>query len=118
MHVHATGVLNDHGTIDLAGNSDKGTFVLNQGDVDVVHSKGLNTQHLDAATCVAEMTTAGTYTVIGGTRAYKGARGHGDFKIVFSGTMPRVNGTCANPNTTQPVSGRLAFHADGPLTMG
>jgi hypothetical protein len=118
VRIHATGVLTDHGTIDLAGTSDKGTFVLKQGDLDVVHSRGVNTEHVDAATCAAEMTTIGTYNVTGGTRTYKGARGHGAFKIVFSGTLPRVNGTCASLDAAQPITGRLVFHADGPVTLG
>jgi hypothetical protein len=118
VRIHATGVLTDHGTIDLAGTSDKGTFVLKQGDVDVVHSRGTDTEHVDAANCVAEMTTIGTYNVTGGTRTYKGARGSGAFKIVFSGTLPKVNGTCANPDAAQPISGRLVFHADGQVTLG
>jgi hypothetical protein len=118
VRIHATGLLSDHGTIDLAGTSDKGTFVLKKGDVDVVHSKGLSIQHLDTGTCVDQMTTAGTYNVTGGTRSYKGARGHGDFKIVFSGTLPKADGACANPASAQPVSGRLVFRADGTVTMG
>jgi hypothetical protein len=117
VRIHAVGVLSDRGTIDLAGTSDMGTFVLKNGDIDVVHSKGLNTVHVDAATCVAETTTIGSYNVTGGTRSYKGAKGHGAFKIVFSGTLPKVNGACANPDSTQPTSGRLVFHADGPVTL-
>jgi hypothetical protein len=118
VRIHATGVLTDHGRIDLAGTSDKGTFVLKQGNVDVVHSKGTDTEHIDAATCAAELTTIGTYNVTGGTGSYKGARGYGSFKIVFSGTLPRVNGTCASPDAAQPTSGRLVFHADGLVTLG
>jgi hypothetical protein len=118
VRIHATGVVTDHGHIDLAGTSDKGTFVLKQGDVDVVHSRGTDTEYVDPATCAAEMTTIGTYNVTGGTRTYKGARGYGAFKIVFSGTLPRVNGACANPDAAQPTSGRLVFHADGQVTLG
>jgi hypothetical protein len=116
LGVKATGPVNDHGHLDISSNDSKGVIVLSKGDIDVTHTKGTTTDHFDQASESFDQANTGTFTVTGGTGAYKGVTGNGDFSITFSGKFPPGT-TAAKAPSTRPISGQLAFHASGPWTV-
>lgn len=116
LPVTATGVVSDHGTLNIGTSGEKAVFDLNKGHLDVTHTNPAPTTTM-TANCLATQTMAGTYQVTGGTGSYQGATGHGDYKIVSTEQFTKVNGSCPNPNgNASPTSAALVFHASGPLT--
>ena len=114
----ASGIVADHGTINLGGNGTKGTLDLAKGHVDVTHTNPSPPFSLDKTTCTGTSVASGTYTITGGTGSYAKATGHGTYKVTFTGKFPLVGGKCnPSPNAT-PTSGLTTFHASGPFTFG
>lgn len=125
--LRATGVFKDDGaTLNLNGKPGKGSVVLKftNGWLDVTHFKGTMKQHLDAATCVFTVAVVVPYTVTGGTRAYKGASGHGTAHVSFLATAPRHaggkrKGKCDGSAKAIPVadSAQVMVLLSGPLKL-
>jgi hypothetical protein len=120
----ASGVFADTGSITLGnGKSTKGTLNFSKGKLDVMHSKGTNTNtptSFNTKTCHVVFDSGGTFKVTGGTGSYNGATGNGTFKVEFSATLPKLaNGKCNESNNAQPLAGSslTTFTATGTVTI-
>jgi hypothetical protein len=119
----ATGVFTDTGTISLGGKSTKGTLHFKKGGLNVNHSNppAPNTpSSFNATTCRVAFAESGTFKVTGGTGPYKGATGHGTFKVTFAATLPKLaSGKCNESNSANPLPGTslTTFKATGNLTI-
>lgn len=102
--------------------SSKGVLHMNNGTVDVTHSKGSNngqgSTKINAAKCSVVNVVTGTYEITGGTGSYKGATGSGIYKVTFDGTFAMTAGKCMITQNSSPASGLEVFYASGPLTVG
>ncbi|HUY06456.1 MAG TPA: hypothetical protein VMU99_04280 [Acidimicrobiales bacterium] len=119
----ASGVFTDTGSITLGGQSTKGTLTFSKGNLDLTHSKGSNSNtptSFNPSTCRVVFESLGTFKVTGGTGSYKGATGHGTFKVEFAASLPKLaNGKCNESNNAQPIAGSslTTFKATGTLTI-
>jgi membrane-bound lytic murein transglycosylase len=116
LDVKATGPIDDTGHLTVSGNGSKAVIALSKGDIDVNHAKGTSTEHFDQATETLSMGNNGTFTVTGGTGAYKGVTGAGNFSVTFTGKY-KPGTTEQHVQNAQPVSAQLSFHADGNWTV-
>lgn len=84
-------------------------FVFPKGSVKVRHHATSNRQHHDRVTCFGTFTQDGTYRIVGGTGAYAGATGHGDYTVhaQFVG--------CSRTRPPHPF--QLVLRAKGPLNL-
>jgi hypothetical protein len=117
--VQASGVVNSVGTVPLSGPSNA-TSSLNfrAGKLTVHHKQTSSKQSTNLKTCVVSQAQGGVYTVVGGTGQFRGATGHGTFKVAFTITFPRLkNGKCNTSAKAVPVSGKISFLAFGPLSV-
>jgi hypothetical protein len=122
--LHATGSITDHGSINLNTNGRPAVIKLAKGDLIVQHSNSnRKTTGYDQSTGVMTAVETGTFKVVSGTGSYKGANGHGDFRINL--TLKFAPGTSESTAQTSsltvgpsgnPQSGVVVFHADGPVT--
>jgi len=107
--VSASGVFSASGTFPGIGDGrdqslarfPDGTFVVTHPASDLkptVHD-------MDSRTCAMILDETGTFTVGGGTGAYKGITGYGSDTAQFTGTLPRRNGKCDTSATAVPVPG-------------
>ena len=111
------------------GNGGEHTFETLAGGFAVTHVKNPNGEGSASGpvngVCAFKEATSGTYTVVPdkSTGSFKGATGHGDFALTFSGTGPiqAKATTCSvgnnGPNVSGIKSASIAFKASGPLTV-
>ena len=115
----ATGVVHATGGKLPSGGANKGTDTIpfTQGSLTVYHARTAGTQHFDKAACAFSGNETGTYTVQSGTGVFKGATGHGTYKVTFEGKFKLTGGKCKVSNSTEPASAQTTFHASGPLRV-
>jgi hypothetical protein len=100
------GPIHAHGKdVVVSGHVDK--FVFPRGSITIRHRNTAQHQHFDKVTCYGVFTQRGVYRVTGGTGAYAGAHGHGNFN---------ANGTSFGCGK-QPRIFQLVLHAAGPLSV-
>jgi hypothetical protein len=114
--VIATGVFTAGGTATpLAGTN---TLKFPNGTIDVTSKrKGKPRYFADTKTCYESVFQKGTYTVVGGTGAYKGIAGSGKFTLTIRQIGPSRNGKC-NTKTAKRVASQGIITARGPVTLG
>lgn len=112
--VIATGVFTagGHGG---TGRGAVGTLVFPKGTVKIRHSRGQGSQHFNPKTCLLTVSLHGTYRVLGGTGAYAGISGHGNYQLSILAIAARVNGKCSMRQ--QPVAFHQLINASGPVSL-
>ena len=110
--VLAYGAFNAAGqNVDHATNT--GTFHFANGTINVTHpSDPGGTFSFNPVTCVGHFTATGDYTITGGTGAYIGIRGHGEYT---------VKGAIVSAHTThgcgQQIGQLVIINAQGPVSF-
>jgi hypothetical protein len=103
--VIATGPVHAAGRdVQLTNTSDR--FVFPKGNLIISHHTVSNQASFDPKTCTARFNEKGTYRIAGGTRAYSGATGHGEYHLEV------LTQGCNRPKVFI-----LEIHASGPLTL-
>jgi hypothetical protein len=126
----ATGVIHDTGSIYLAPGSGKdgsgpgpATIKLTKGDINVQHgasNPNLQPQLMKAGTCLYGGKQNVSFTITGGTGAYKNikAGGKGTATVDEQFTMPRMDHSkeCNLADNAVPTGGTYIFTATGTIT--
>ena len=113
--VSATAVLIARGPLTVGGtiNLQTGHVKLPGGTLTLSHKQSWGTQGENHRTCLATVTSSGTYKVTGGTGRYEGIHGHGTYRLTAYAIVKKVNGKCA---TDVPYAQTELLTATGPLT--
>jgi hypothetical protein len=111
----ATGPITAGGTAELIG--EKGKIVFPTGTIKVTNKlTGNPTQTGSKQNCIAIYSEKGTYTVTGGTGAYTGITGSGQFSLKTTGVGMLKNGKCDTASSSKPVASQSTITASGPIT--
>ena len=78
--VIGNGPIHAHGR-DVVVNGHTDRFVFPKGSITIRHHNTRQHRHFDRVTCYGTFVQSGVYRVVGGTRAYSGASGHGKFVV-------------------------------------
>jgi hypothetical protein len=114
--VSATATLIAHGPLTVGGtiNLETGHVRLPGGTLQLSHHQVWGTQGQSAKTCLATLTSSGTYTVTKGTGSYKNVKGHGTYTLTAYAIVKKANGHCATK--VVPYAQTELLTASGPLT--
>jgi hypothetical protein len=102
------------GGVDHSG-SKVDTVVFPNGSFKIAHSQGTGTQHVNPKTCLMTISVKGTYKLSGGTGAYAGISGNGNYQVSILAVGARSGGTCSK--TAPPVAFQQLIRASGPVTL-
>lgn len=105
----ARGPLTVGGTINLL----TGHVKLPGGTLTLSHHQVRGANGESARTCLATVTSSGTYRVSGGTGLYRHVTGHGSYSLVAYAIVKKVKGKCSD---TVPYAQTELLTATGPLT--
>ena len=113
--VSATATLIARGPLTIGGtvNFETGHVSLPGGTLTLSHHQVHGTQGENARTCLATVTSSGTYKVTGGTGLYRHVTGHGNYSLVAYAIVKKVNGKCS---VSVPYAQTELLTATGPLT--
>jgi hypothetical protein len=106
----ARGPLTIGGTVNLL----TGRGRLPGGSLILSHHQVWGTQGQNPKTCLATVTSKGTYSVSKGTGPYQNVSGHGTYTLTAYAIVKKVNGHCATK--VVPYAQTELLTADGPLT--
>jgi len=114
--VSATAVLIARGPLTVGGtiNLQTGHVKLPGGTLTLSHQQSWGTQGENPRTCLATVTSSGTYKVSAGTGRYTGVHGHGTYSLTAYAIVKKVNGKCAT--SVVPYAQTEQLTATGPLT--
>ena len=114
--VSATAVLIARGPLLVGGtiNLLTGHVKLPGGTLTLSHKQSWNTQSQNPRTCLATVTSSGTYKVTGGTGRYKRVHGHGTYSLTAYAIVKKIKGKCATK--VIPYAQTELLTATGPLT--
>jgi hypothetical protein len=126
IHLTASGLFSDAGTIHLGGGNAAGatSIILGNGDVNVHHAAtnpSLQPTQVPG-TCTYAATENVAYTVTGGTGSYSNITGgHGVATVSFRFKTPLLpaaepEGKIACNTNANPTGGSVSFKAVGPIT--
>ena len=113
--VSATATLIARGPLTVGGtiNFETGHVSLPGGTLTLSHHQVHGTQGENARTCLATVTSSGTYKITGGTGVYRHVAGHGSYSLVAYAIVKKVNGKCS---VSVPYAQTELLTATGPLT--
>ena len=113
--VSATATLIARGPLTIGGtvNFETGHVSLPGGTLTLSHHQVHGTQGENARTCLATLTSSGTYKITGGTGVYRHVAGHGSYSLVAYAIVKKVNGKCS---VSVPYAQTELLTAAGPLT--
>jgi hypothetical protein len=113
--VSATATLIARGPLTVGGtiNLQTGRVKLPGGTLKLSHHQLHGTQGESARTCLATVTSSGTYKVADGTGRYRHVTGHGTYKLVAYAIVKKVKGKCSD---SVPYEQTELLTATGPLT--
>jgi hypothetical protein len=114
--VSATAVLIARGPLTVGGtiNLQTGQVTLPGGTLTLAHKQSWGTRGENPRTCLATVTSSGTYKVTGGTGRYTLVHGHGTYSLTAYAIVKKVNGKCATK--VVPYAQTELLTATGPLT--
>ena len=114
--VSATAVLIARGPLTVGGtiNLLTGHVTLPGGTLTLAHKQSWGTRGENPRTCLATLTSSGTYKVAGGTGRYTLIHGHGTYRLTAYAIVNKVNGKCATG--VIPYAQTELLTATGPLT--
>src|SRR5215469_9811627 len=95
--VSATATLIARGPLTIGGtiNLETGHVKLPGGTLTLSHHQLHGKQVQSARTCLATLTSRGTYKVTGGTGRYRHVTGHGRYTLVAYAIVKKVKGKCS-----------------------
>jgi hypothetical protein len=105
----ARGPLTIGGTVNLV----TGHAKLPGGTLTLSHHQVHGTQSESPRTCLATVTSSGTYKITDGTGQYRHVTGHGRYSLVAYAFVKKVKGKCSD---TVPYAQTELLTATGPLT--
>jgi hypothetical protein len=111
--VIATGAFTDGGTARVRNGH--GKLWLRDGTITLKTRHHKPKVHVDQTSCVGEVTESGTYTLVGGTGAYKGIHGSGTLEGHYTAVGRKKDGACSM--TTHPAAAQLTLIGRGPITL-
>jgi hypothetical protein len=111
--VIATGAFTDGGIARVRNGH--GTLWLRDGTITLKTRHRKPKVHIDETSCVGEVTESGTYTLVGGTGAYKGIHGSGTLEGHYTSVGSKKNGVCSR--TARPAAAQLTLIGRGPITL-
>jgi hypothetical protein len=88
----ATGAFTDGGTARLRNGHS--VLYLSKGQIELTHTPGRPSRHVDTKTCLGVVRQSGTYTFISGTGAYQGIHGSGRYTGHYTALGKPANGKC------------------------
>jgi len=112
--VSATATLIAKGPLTVGGtiNFQTGHAKLPGGTLTLAHHQLHGTNGQNARTCLATLTSSGTYKITGGTGRYKHLTGHGTYRLIAYAIVKKVKGKCSR---TVPYAQTELLIATGPL---
>ncbi|MGH9094838.1 MAG: hypothetical protein ACRDXE_06730 [Acidimicrobiales bacterium] len=110
----APGPILARGAITAAGHDksvsdSQSSFVFPRGTLTVDHAAVTSTDRFDARTCVGRHSETGTYSIVGGTRAYATVTGYGRYTVSVT--------THGCDPSAPPTSLVFVLQASGPLWL-
>ena len=110
--VSATATLIARGPLTVGGtiNLETGHAKLPGGALTLSHHQVHSTNGENARTCLATLTSSGTYKVTG---RYRHFTGHGNYRLIAYAIVKKVNGKCSR---SVPYAQTELLTATGPLT--
>jgi hypothetical protein len=114
--VSATAVLIARGPLTVGGtiNLQTGHVKLPGGTLTLSHKQSWGRQGENPQTCLATVTSSGTYVVSGGTGRYEAVHGHGTYRLTAYAIVKKARGKCAT--NVVPYAQTELLTAAGPLT--
>jgi len=101
-------------TATCVANNTLDKIVFADGTVKLWHSPGEGPSRFNAKTCLGSVHLRGTYKIFGGTGAYQGISGHGNYQLDNLFVAARnANGTCSH--SKEPVGFQIVIRASGPV---
>jgi hypothetical protein len=91
------------------------TFTFANGTINIKHSNGTGTQHFDPKTCLLTVNEHGTYKLLGGTGAYAGISGSGNYQLSILAIGASSGGKCVQ--NKPPVAFHQVINASGPVSL-
>jgi hypothetical protein len=107
----ARGPLTVGGTVNLQ----TGRAVLPGGKLTLAHHQLHGGNTFSNRTCLATVTSSGTYRITGGTGRYRDVRGHGDYQLTAYAIVAKVHGKCAA--NVVPYAQQILLTASGPIQL-
>lgn len=104
----ARGPLTIGGTVNL----ETGLAVLPGGRLTLAHHQLHGSNTFSKRTCLATVTSSGTYRITGGTGSYRDVRGHGDYRLTAYAIVAKAHGKCG---TNVPYAQETLLTASGPI---
>jgi hypothetical protein len=113
--VSATGTLIARGPLTAGGtvNFESGHVTLPGGTLTLTHHQVRGSQGESARTCLATVTSTGTYKITAGTGKYLHLTGHGSYSLVAYAVEKKVKGKCSEG---VPYAQTELLTATGPLS--
>ena len=105
----ARGPLTIGGTVNL----ETGHAVLPGGNLTLAHHQLHGSSTFSQRTCLATVTSSGTYQITGGTGRYRLVRGHGDYRLTAYAIVAKVHGACGT--NVVPYAQETLLTASGPI---
>ena len=109
----ASGVFTAPG-VDHSGNK-VDTVDFPGGTLQIAHSNGTGTQHLDPKTCLMTISQHGTYKLQNGTGKYAGVSGSGTYQFTALAIGAKSGGKCTQ--SQPPVAWHQVINASGPVSL-
>jgi hypothetical protein len=104
----APGPLTVGGTVNL----ETGRATLPGGKLTLAHHQVHSSSTFNSRTCLATLTSSGTYRITGGTGRYRHVRGHGSYRLTAYAIVAKVHGKCG---TQVPYAQETLLTASGPI---
>jgi hypothetical protein len=113
--VSAVATLIAHGPLTIGGtvNLQTGRAVLRGGELTLTHHQLRGSSTFSKRTCLATLTSSGTYRITRGTGRYSHVRGHGDYRLIAYAIVSKVHGKCAS--NVVPYAQETLLTASGPI---
>jgi hypothetical protein len=113
--VSATATLIARGPLTVGGtiNFETGHVKLPGGTLTLSHHQVHGTSGENARTCLATLTSSGTYKISGGTGRYRHVSGHGHYSLTAYAIVRKVKGKCSR---SVPYAQTELLTATGPLS--
>jgi hypothetical protein len=105
----ARGPLTIGGTVNL----ETGQAVLPGGKLTLAHHQLHGSSTFSNRTCLATLTSSGSYRITGGTGRYRQVRGHGDYQLTAYAIVAKVHGKCGT--NVVPYAQETLLTASGPI---
>jgi hypothetical protein len=115
LSVIASGVFTAPGVDHESQKGNTATFTFANGTVSLKHSRGTGKQSMNPKTCLLTVNQHGTYTLTGGTGAYAGITGNGNYQLSILAIGASSGGKCSQ--SKPPVAFHQVINASGPVSL-